>query len=1424
MRTIFFLAAALVLSVDSPASSQEAAATPAGGGTWHPYPLFPSTPIAGWPGVEAAPAPEQAEAEPSGAKVHGQPEFLPYPGSVEHVRGELQRYAPPYPVCNQQTLRRNMVLCETPPYAARCVSWQEPVYFNPSHADRVPTSQHRPVVKAYPWRPAGEPIVLRVGRLPPSLYVIRPIAAAPAQTKVMPKRCVFVQVKINDLPDDPRKMNCYVLRAQALDNFYAIQEFYFHVRDDREHRVEIALLPQSELDLLLYNVDVHDRFGDCAGRRGKRHTTLFDVAERHRLWEENRRKYPREAAAPVRSADEQRAYDDLVWRHLLPPLNAHTAANLGTGRYDRQRFNRERFSFAPPEWAGRAERPGVDAKNDPLGLSRRNPIVFHADEGQKLLIDSHGSLRLGPQKPPAAGATPGQPDTPVELPPGDYYDAAQVTGIYAEVGAAFNPDFVRRRSGLGAWHQLGNRQAARDEAMKLIRFIYDWPAVRPAHNLSYILGQDGLDRRYDRRYQWSPEHGTLLAAYDALFEFIDGNEELAAAVGRYVPWVKTPDDLVRLIDTYLVQDYANDIMKYRCFYDHGQAAMMIDAVLVQDCRDITDPWMDFLWTRGWEYPQALAGIADNAVTSIGRDGATNVGSIFYAIGGQLSTVELIQRYMQHGGNPKYDLTDPLQYPKLRATIDLPVESCPAGRQVLGVGDVGGPSQPVGRLVHLENMRQIFETGWRWTRQPKFAYELINTFGRADETDAEWEQIAAAAGKTRDPYLMNRSRVLSDWGAFLAGGQDEDDFRFKREVTVRIGTGAGHAHDDTLDLRLFAHGLTMSGDLGQRPGYGKPGHALSRMHNVVEVDGRNWMSHAWVRSMLDAPGAPSMTVEAAPAMSGVKLFRRQVALLDVEPGIRSAKSPAAMDPGVTTPSAYVLDVFRVSGGRLHTYCFHGCVDDGFDVNVKDRQLMRGLSKEDEAAAAAGKAVNSDEAYLAGFRWRTQYPDCRPEDKEWAAFAAQDTLVATWRLSRGPAAFNGSPESRMIAGLGGKHGGAMTEPRKFTRLYLFEQTGHRILHGIGIDRTLKTEHNPPIPYYAGRCLFAQNRGPAGQPLESVFVGLIEPYAGEPFITAARTLEVAGGGQGALRTVAVDVTTRNAHRDLCVADGQPGPVRSVAWEPAGPGGAKVAAEFAYLSRDGQGLRQAVLAGGTLLETGEVAISAQRPGYTAKIAAVDYLNRTVRIDGSLPGRRWRGKFFEFGNPEHRTNYEITDVASDGDATRLTLRKGLETMRSHVTAFDADHGIVTTSIAMLKFAGADRGLTASNEQLTRFWRVAYLGGSRNLGHRFQLSGGPWSKEDFGPGTTLRIWEFGAGDTLRIAAGVSVRRLGSPAESISYEVLATTPVTLTLRGTGAAVSPDGKSWQPARATARDRRVSIELGEDLIDRGAVYVRLDRGVKQ
>ena len=69
------------------------------------------------------------------------------------------------------------------------------------------------------------------------------------------------------------------------------------------------------------------------------------------------------------------------------------------------------------------------------------------------------------------------------------------------------------------------------------------------------------------RYRWVHAKGTFTkeAGAVAVCKFsncilIKSNRQLAESVGRFVPWVKTPEDVIRLIDVYFVQTVAKRII------------------------------------------------------------------------------------------------------------------------------------------------------------------------------------------------------------------------------------------------------------------------------------------------------------------------------------------------------------------------------------------------------------------------------------------------------------------------------------------------------------------------------------------------------------------------------------------------------------------------------------------------------------------------------------------------------------------------------------------------------------------------------------------------------------------------------------------------------------------------------------------------
>ena len=125
------------------------------------------------------------------------------------------------------------------------------------------------------------------------------------------------------------------------------------------------------------------------------------------------------------------------------------------------------------------------------------------------------------------------------------------------------------------------------------------------------------------------------------------------------------------------------------------------------------------------------------------------------------------------------------------------------------------------------------------------------------------------------------------------------------------SGGGHGHLDGMNLGLFALGLDLMPDFGYPPvQFGGWGSARSRWyhmtasHNTVVVDGSNQSQAAGTTTLWEDGQVLRAVRASCPAMIGGQQYERTVASVDVGPD-----------------SFYVLDVFRVVGGRDHAKFVH-----------------------------------------------------------------------------------------------------------------------------------------------------------------------------------------------------------------------------------------------------------------------------------------------------------------------------------------------------------------------------------------------------------------------------------------------------------------------------------------------------------------------
>jgi hypothetical protein len=557
---------------------------------------------------------------------------------------------------------------------------------------------------------------------------------------------------------------------------------------------------------------------------------------------------------------------------------------------------------------------------------------------------------------------------------------------------------------------------------------------------------------------------------------------------------------------------------------------------------------------------------------------------------------------------------------------------------------------------------------------------------------------------------------------------------------------------------------------------------------------------------------------------VRLAERTVALVDVDEGRPATKFPSAVPAGpgtthdkdIALPSSYVFDVYRVAGGKRHTYCFHGCPDDEFAVNARSRHKLPlyDRDKHDD---------DRDVRYLRKFVL----------DGYQHAGDAPETVVATWRLGREPWTFQArsgridegktkqfkcSPPEPLMYG----RDYDPASPRKFVRLHLLDQAGARLLWG----RWVSAPYTSTYGHWFTQ-LYAMHDG--DQDRQSAFAAVIETYAGSPAIASVKSLAVDGNEADALRAVAVEVKTPSGRRDVLVADGRPDRTRKVR---LGVDRRMTAAgRYAMVSTDEQGLRQAGIVGGRkLVVPGVVSIQPETAAYAGTIWKIDHLRRTFELDADVPGKLVGRSFWEVGNDGHRTSLEVLKVEPAGSQGGSTVhfRKGLELVCTRVRSADPATGVVVGKLASVQMGlpednglkpGMTDGLWASDERMTKWWRCTYTGGTRTDGYRYQLTGAPVGARDFPVGGAIRIWELGATDRAELATFVSLRR--HPLHPGLLELSANVPCTVALPAKGAPdgyeMSFDRLTWKAVDGKRSGPMWSLALSAEALGSGRVLIR-------
>lgn len=631
---------------------------------------------------------------------------------------------------------------------------------------------------------------------------------------------------------------------------------------------------------------------------------------------------------------------------------------------------------------------------------------------------------------------------------------------------------------------------------------FDWWADRGFHQYRSIGGKvaDNI---------W--ENGIaadFIQAYDKVYDGMEQPELvafLAAKADRFgrQGQKRTVADIRRNIEDGILREIVKEVQagEVRGNFGMRQQTVAIAAVVLDE-EPTSRQWIEWLFqpeansglhqpSSGGDIHQVLYGLVDK--DGMGGEAAPGYSLIW------LNSLRVVANILADYPRPLPPAVNLAALPKFRQMYSAAPQLTCLGRFTPHIGDSGKTGSPGVVGVSTEMALEAFA---RWN-DPAFAQLAWQLNGGKAEGlhggifDAEPEAIAArvaaavqeAGARAPAPVNMNGYGLT-----VLKSGRGEHE----RNLWLYFGRNIGHGHRDTLNFGLFSHGMSVVSDLGypeytgfwpKRQGWTQ--NTIS--HNTVVVD-RAKQGPSWVARQrfvhFGQEGLQAVETESPKVYPQCSLYRRTLALIDTSP-----------------EHSYVVDIFRVRGGSDHRLSFHAA-----EGSVTTEGLQLTAQAEGTYAGPEvpfGKYYDGPESsrYMgSGFQYLEKV---RRDPAPQGPIAAEWSLVDTWKVAK---------------------------QRDDVRLrYRLLNPQGEVALATGYP-PLNNTNNPRSLEY----LVAARTGAEGEELESVFVSVIDTFAGASPVVSARLLPVTlADGQPLPDTVtatAVEIRLTEGRTDLLVSSTNP------------------------------------------------------------------------------------------------------------------------------------------------------------------------------------------------------------------------------------------------------------------------------------------------
>ena len=454
------------------------------------------------------------------------------------------------------------------------------------------------------------------------------------------------------------------------------------------------------------------------------------------------------------------------------------------------------------------------------------------------------------------------------FPTNDFTRDDFTSGDYPDDGWGFDPTGRRDRKQIAGWvgfhnhhamwqstgaelKRLGERYlllddepAAHKAALLLARLAYVYPGMDMTWQqvqTNYLRpGRLLLDGNWERTGLTVP----AAQAYDAIFDTLDRDTALVKFLRAKDPAIQSPADVKALIDTYLIQLFGWDWINNR-LSGGNQGARERDAAYIAVCANMgapSDAWIEKLFTKSYNSGLDKGGFDDEMlVNTLTREGITLVNGFDYALGymsAKSGLAEILAGVQSAKWQARCNLYDDRQYPKLKAEYDAWTEMLVAGDHRPCYGDdanADGAKLPRGAAsVRRTEYSRAYR---RWPTDNLARALALAGKGAPDLFEPDvWPQVETQV-KPIGPRPPLQSRVLDGVGfVFLESRPQAAKIEERAGLAFRYGYGAGHHHQDNLNVEFWARDAPLAPELGY-PSWAHPlgatGHVVH--HNTGMID-------------------------------------------------------------------------------------------------------------------------------------------------------------------------------------------------------------------------------------------------------------------------------------------------------------------------------------------------------------------------------------------------------------------------------------------------------------------------------------------------------------------------------------------------------------------------------------------------------------